>query len=303
MDISITFLGTGSSMPTEKRNHTGILVSYGSHNFLVDCGEGIQRQFKIAKLNPCKLTHIFITHWHGDHTFGIPGLLETLAMSGYKKKLLLYGPRGTKEKLSLIQKTYGSFKIQLEVKEVSSGKILESEDLEIHSAPASHGSPTNSYAFILKDKLRIDKSKLKKLKLPNSPLIAKLQQGKDIVHPLTKKKIKASQLTYLQKGKKLSIILDSTTSESLVKLSKNSDLLICEASFLSSEDNGESLAKEYKHMTAKQAATIAKKAKVSALILTHISQRYEHVQQKILDEAKKIFRNVSIAKDFSTIKI
>lgn len=290
-------------MPTEKRNHSGILVSCSNQNILVDCGEGIQRQFKIAKINPCKLTHILLTHWHGDHTFGIPGLLATLAMSGYQKTLRIYGPKGTKEKLSLLQKIYGNFKINLEVKELSVRKILNEKDFEIHSSPASHGTPTNSYAFLIKDKFRIDKVKLEKLKLPNSPILAKLQQGKDIVHPITKKKIKASQITYLQKGKKLCILLDTRPSESLTKLAKNSDILICEASFLSSEDNGDKLAREYNHMTAKQAAQTAKKAKVYSLILTHLSQRYEHVPQKIIEEAKKTFKNVSIAKDLETIKL
>ena len=95
---TITFLGTGSAIPTKERNHSGILISHGSEKILIDCGEGTQRQFTLAKINICKLTHILITHWHGDHTIGLSGLLDTLSMSEYSKKLKIYGPRGTKKK-------------------------------------------------------------------------------------------------------------------------------------------------------------------------------------------------------------
>src|SRR3990172_5927928 len=95
--IRITFLGTGSMIPDEKRNHPAFLLSYKSENILVDCGEGTQIQFRKAKLNPCRITRILITHWHGDHTFGLPGLLRTLSTSGYHKKLYVYGPKKMKK--------------------------------------------------------------------------------------------------------------------------------------------------------------------------------------------------------------
>ena len=91
-DINVTFLGTGNAVPTILRNHSAILVNIDSDNLLFDCGEGTQRQFRYAKLSPAKITHLFITHWHGDHILGIPGLLQTLAMIDYKKKLKIYGP-------------------------------------------------------------------------------------------------------------------------------------------------------------------------------------------------------------------
>src|SRR4030067_2460046 len=97
MKIPITFLGTSQSIPTEKRNHTAVLLKYKDENILVDCGEGTQRQFRKAHLNPCKVTRILITHGHGDHVLGLPGLLSTLSLSGYQKTLCIYGPKGTKE--------------------------------------------------------------------------------------------------------------------------------------------------------------------------------------------------------------
>jgi ribonuclease Z len=95
--IELTFLGTGSSIPTARRNHPAVLLKYKAENILVDCGEGTQRQFRLAHMNPCKVTRILISHWHGDHALGLPGLLQTLVMNGYNRKLEIYGPRGSKE--------------------------------------------------------------------------------------------------------------------------------------------------------------------------------------------------------------
>ena len=91
--MEIIFLGTSEAVPTEKKNHTAVLLRYENENILVDCGEGTQRQFRIAKINPCKLTRILITHWHGDHVLGLPGLLQTLALNNYSKQLYIYGPK------------------------------------------------------------------------------------------------------------------------------------------------------------------------------------------------------------------
>src|SRR3989338_8790556 len=100
--MKVTFLGTGNAIPTAARNHTGILASFFNENILIDCGEGIQRQFKIANLNPGKISRILITHWHGDHILGLPGLFQTLAMGSYNKTLKIYGPPGTGHYLALI---------------------------------------------------------------------------------------------------------------------------------------------------------------------------------------------------------
>ena len=127
--INLTFLGTSQAIPTAKRNHTSILLQYKAENILIDCGEGTQRQFRKAKLNPCKLTRILITHWHGDHILGLAGLLQTLLLNGYSKTMYIYGPKGTKQDLSaLIDLLVPYNKIPLVVQEVSEGKFLETKD-------------------------------------------------------------------------------------------------------------------------------------------------------------------------------
>jgi ribonuclease Z len=295
--IEVTFLGTGNAVPTEKRNHTGILVSFKDENILVDCGEGIQRQFKIAKISPAKLTRILITHWHGDHILGLPGLLQTLAMSGYQRALKIYGPKGTNYFMHIIKSLVGNFHINIEVHEVS-GLFVNDKDFSINAEEMTHDTPCNAYSIILKDKFRLDKKKVEKLKLPNSPLLGELQNGRDIV--FNGKKIKAKSITFLDEGKKISFVLDTLLSSKVIEFAKDSDLIVSEATFSKEE---EEKAKEYRHLTSEDAATIAKKSKSKKLILTHISQRYEHIPEVIEKEAKKIFKNTSLVKDFDVIEV
>lgn len=294
--IKVTFLGTGTSVPTKERNHTGILVSCKNENILVDCGEGIQRQFRLADISPTKITKILLTHWHGDHVLGLAGLMQTLLTNSYAKTLEIFGPKTTKQKIENLIRLF-NIKLPVKITEVENNSV-RLKDLEIQAMPMSHGIPTLAYAIEIKDTLRLNKAKIKKLNLPNSPLIARLKDGKDIV--IDGRKISSKKLTYIEKGKKVCIVLDTAKNKNAVRLAKSSDLLICESSFISDEKEK---AEDYSHLTAKDAAEIAKEAKVKKLILTHISQRYENVQEKILKEAKKVFKNTSIAKDFDVIEI
>ncbi len=296
-EIKITFLGTSAQIPTAKRNHTAILLKYKAENILVDCGEGTQRQFRKAKLNPLKVTRILLTHKHGDHVFGLPGLISTFEQSGYNKTLYIYGPRGIRKYLETFLGLKNKREFDIEIKEVS-GKFFEDEDFYLESKSMKHKTPTNAYVFVVKDKLRIDDKKLSKSKLPSGPLLKKLKEGKDVSYK--GKKYKAKDFTYKEEGKKVSFVLDTENNDKIIPFVKNSDLIICESSF---SDELKDLAKEYSHMTAKQAGEIAKKSKSKKLILTHLSSRYEKDTKKILDEAKKVFKNVSIAEDFDVVYV
>lgn len=297
--IKLTFLGTGSAIPTKKHNHSAFLVSYKNENILIDCGEGTQRQFRQAEISPSKLTRLFITHWHGDHVLGIPGLLQTLALNNYQKKLHIYGPRGTKRFISIILEAFiFAGKIDYEIHEISSSKVLETEDFIIEATLVHHGAESLAYSFVEKEKIRLDKAKLKKFKIPNSPLIGELQKGKDIV--FNGKKIKAKSIIYKQGGRKITIILDTGMNDKLFKFAENADILVCESSY---SKELEKEAKEYNHLTSEQAATIAKKAKVKSLYLTHLSQRYEYNPKIIEKEAKKIFKSTKLANDLDEIVI
>lgn len=298
MAIELAFLGTSQAVPTAKRNHTAILLRYKDESILVDCGEGTQRQFRIAGINPCKLTRILITHWHGDHVLGIPGLLQTLALNGYNKTLQIYGPKGTKRFVDFI---YNLFifggKIKIEVKEIESGIFLKTKDFTIEALPLNHSARCLAYSFKEADKRKIDVKKIKKFGLQGA-LIGKLQRGENVT--LKGKTIKPSDVSHLETGKKIAFVLDTALCENCSKIAKDADLLISESTYSAEL---EEKASQYKHLTAKQAGEIAKKARAKKLILTHISQRHEKEEHKILQEAKKVFKNTELAKDFMKIEI
>ncbi|MBI2498974.1 ribonuclease Z [Candidatus Woesearchaeota archaeon] len=293
--MKITFLGTSAMVPTKERNHPGILINYDRENILLDCGENTQRQLKFINFSPSKITRLLISHWHGDHILGIPGLIQTLGANNYEKTLEIYGPKNSK---IFIKKIMNSFllkdKIKYKVHEVN-GKFFENEDFYLEAAYLKHSAPCLSFSLIEKPKRRMNLKYLKKFNLTKHPLLGELQKGKDIVY--NNKKIKAKDSTFLIKGKKITYLSDTILDNSCIKAAKDSDLLIAESTFA---NDLKEKAKKYQHLTAEQAALIAKKSKSKKLILTHFSQRYKNLD--ILEkEAKKIFKNTILAKDFMNI--
>lgn len=295
--MEIIFLGTSCMVPTKERNHSSIYVNYKGEGILIDCGEGTQRQLKIAGIKPTKITKIFITHWHGDHVLGLPGLLQTMNASDYEKKLDIYGPKGTKIRFEHMFKTFlFNIKFEHSINEIKQGS-LELKDLFVNFAELDHGIPCLGYNLIEKDRRRIKISIVKSLGIPDGPLLGELQNNKKI--KWKNKTISPKDTTYIVKGKKVSFILDTVLCNNIYDLAQDSDLLICEASYT---DNLIDKADEYKHLTAKQAALIATQTNSSSLILTHLSQRYK-TPEKLLEEASDIFKDIKIAYDFMKIKV
>lgn len=296
--MEIIFLGTASMAPTKERNPSTIFLSYGSEGILVDCSEGTQRQMKITGIKLPKITKILISHWHGDHVLGLPGLLQSLGASEYNKTLQIFGPKGTSKYMEMLKKTFVfDRKVELEIKEVNKGKFFENDDFILEALPLNHGTPTLGFNFIEKDKRKIDMKKAKKLKLSEGPQLGELQRGNTITWQ--KKKIKPDQVSHIEKGKKLSIITDTSLCNNCYSLAKDADLLICEATYSSKlEDKGE----EYLHLTAKQAAQIANKANVKKLVLTHFSARYKNTQE-VEDDARDFFDNIICAEDFMKVDL
>ena len=300
--IQLTFLGTSSAVPTVSRNHTALWLKYKDENILIDCGEGTQRQIRKAKINPCKITRMLITHLHGDHVFGIPGLFQTLNLNNYNKTLEIYGPKTIKEFIKNIFKTFIAtkfIKIKTNVNEINSEKVFETKDFKITSLPLQHGTATLGYVFQEKDKLRINKQKLeavlKKIKINHEERkkLSQLTLAKNI--KINNKVLNYKNLTYSEKGRKIAIILDTKFCANAFKLAKDSDIAIIEATTMEKT--------KYLHLTAEEAAKIAKQSKAKELILTHISQRYEFKEKELEADAKKIFPNTKVAKDFMIIEI
>jgi len=285
-------------IPTKERNHTALLVRCKSYDILVDCGEGTQRQLKMKKIPPTRIRKILISHWHGDHTLGLPGLIQTLGASNYESVLEIYGPKGTRKHMSAMKKAFlYEQRIEIKIKEVSTGKIFEDNDIIIRAAKLEHGVPCVCYSIKEQDYRRINLQYVKKLGIPQGPLLGKLQNNKSIVWK--GKKVMPKNATYIVKGKKIAYIVDTELCNNCIKLAKDSDVLVCEATFASEH---EEKAFDYKHLTAKQASQIANQANIKMLILTHFSQRYKSIKD-IEDEARTYFSNTRAAFDFMKMKV
>jgi len=282
--------------PTKERNLFSVLLRYKSENILIDCGEGTQRQLRMLNIPSPKITRIFLTHMHGDHINGLPGLLQNLQANQYSKELEMYGPEGLKKLMYHIFEIAG-LRMRVKIHEIKSGIVYRNKDFYVEARELKHSSKVFGYSFIENDKRKINLNYLKKFKLKKHVLIGDLQKGKDIVYE--GKKIKAKDATKLVKGKKLSLITDTVYCDNCIKLAKDSDLLICESTF---NKEFKDKAREYKHLTVEDAANIAKKSKSKKLIITHFSQRYRDVRG-LVKEAKKIFKNTVDAKDFMKVNV
>ena len=296
--MQLTFLGTSSMVPTKERNQIAVFLSYGSEGILFDCGEGTQRQFKIAGIPLSKVTKILLSHWHGDHVLGLPGLMQTLSSTDYNGTLEIYGPIGTKKRIeSMFQAFVFDKRLDFKVKEVKQGVFFDSREFQLEAYQLEHGIETLGYRFVEKDKRKVDMKKARKLGIPEGPLIGKLQQGTPIEY--NNKKIKPDDVTYLEKGKIIAYVTDTVLCDGCYKTADNADLLICEATYSSKlVDKSE----EYGHLTAKQAGQLANKANAKQLVLIHFSARYKNTQE-IEEDARNVFDTVICAKDFMRIEL
>jgi ribonuclease Z len=296
--MELIFLGTGCMSPTKERNHQAIFLKYNEEGLLFDCGEGTQRQFMTAGIKIPKITKIFISHWHGDHVLGLPGLLQTLNNSEYSGKLFIFGPAGTKKKIKQLNEVYFfEMAVEYEIVEISEGRIYDANDYYIEAVKLDHSIETFGYSFIEKDRRKIKLPYIKARGIPDGPVLGKLQDGKDATWKGTT--ILADEATYIIKGKKVSFIMDTSLSRGCDLLAKDADVLICESVYTSAFSEK---AKEYKHMTAQQAGMLASRNDVKQLILTHFSQRFKTTED-MCKEAKTYFDNVSCAYDFMKTKI
>lgn len=294
--MQLIILGTSATVPTKNRNHGGYLLTYKAEGLLFDCGEGMQKQMKLASISFSKITRIFLSHWHGDHMLGLPGLLQSMAMQGYTKELKIYGPPGSKLKFKRLLEAFEStYPIEATMHEVKEGKFLDTKDFYIEAYPLSHRTKCYGYRFVEKDKRKIKPSALKKLGIPAGPQVGKLQEGKTIT--VKGKKIKPEQVSTIVHGRVFGFISDTRPSKKCLKIAKDADLLLCESTYSSEHADK---AEEYFHMTAVEAAQIASQSNVKKLVLTHFSARYK--DESVLErDARTVFDNTLAARDFMKI--
>lgn len=298
--MRLVFLGTSGAMPTENRGLSCICLVREGEVLMFDAGEASQIAFMKSGLGWNKKMKIFVTHMHGDHVLGILGLLQTMAMKNRTEPIEIYGPTGIDEFISANIKilNFGlTFPVLITV--INQGKVFESEKYVIYSCKANHSVSAFSYMFQEKDKPgKFHPDSAKKLNIPEGKLWNDLQNGKNI--QLDGRIIKPEQvLGAKRRGKKIGISGDTIPTKELEEFFKDCDYLVFDSTFL--EEVKEKAAETF-HSTAYQAATLAKKANVKNLILTHFSARYKD-ETKSLEEARQVHDSVIAAKDLLEIEI
>jgi ribonuclease Z len=296
MSIQLTVLGCHSATPRLNSHPTAQYLEINNRHFLIDCGEGTQRQMRKYKVGFSKINHIFISHLHGDHFFGLIGLISTYGILNREKPLVVFGPKGIKEVTLLQLKLSKSHvKYDLVFHELSATKselIFEDDKVSVRTIPLKHRVYTNGYLFTEKEKPR----KLHMQNISNYQEIDRSQYhnikaGKDIFLD-TGEVIPNAELTIdPEKPKSYAFCSDTVYKPDIIPIIKNADLLYHEATFLADRED---LAKKTKHSTSKQAAQIALEANVKQLIVGHYSGRYKDISL-FKKEANEIFENVELA--------
>ncbi|KZX14890.1 ribonuclease Z [Methanobrevibacter cuticularis] len=297
--MELTFLGTSSAVPSKYRNHPSIALKAFGEIILFDCGEGTQRQMASVKISPMKINQIFISHLHGDHILGLPGLIQSMGFRGREEPLHIFGPKGIESlKNSIFNLGYCVIEFPVIFHEVDGGIIVDEKEYVIECIKTEHNIENLSYSIYEKKKPKFLKEKAIELGVKVGPDFGKLHNGCEV--KIGDKIIKPEQVLGEKRiGAKIVYSGDTKPCENMIKLAKDANILIHESTY-KLED--ESKALESSHSTSQQGAMIAKKAKVGKLILTHISTRYTNVDE-LKKEAMEIFENTEIAYDFMTLEI
>lgn len=301
--MRLHILGCYAATPRTLTNPTSQVLEIKNHLFLIDCGEGTQVQLRKNKIKFSRINHIFISHLHGDHFFGLPGLISTFRLLGRDKELHIYGPKGIKEAITLFLKlgdSWTNYPLRFhELTSKESQNIFEDEKISVETIPLDHRVYTNGFLF--KEKLGerrlnievVTKHKIDKCYFQN------IKNGKDII--LDDGTIVPNvELTFdPPKPKSYAYCSDTGYHPEIVEQIKKADILYHESTFLESEAH---LSAKTKHATAKQAAEIAKEAEVGTLILGHYSTRYKSLEL-FKEEAQEVFPNVELADDGKQFEI
>ncbi|CAH0345641.1 ribonuclease Z [Bacillus sp. CECT 9360] len=304
--MDFVFLGTGAGMPAKARNVSSIalqLLEERGAVWLFDCGEATQHQILKTPVKPGKIEKIFITHLHGDHIFGLPGLLGSRSFQGGTDELTVYGPAGIEEFITTSLRVSGThLKYPLKIVEITEGIVFEDEQFTVTALPLDHGIMCLGYRIVEHDRpgsLLIDKLRSEGVK--PGPAFKALKKGETVRLEDGRVLHGTDYLNPPQKGRIITILGDTRTCDNALILAGDADYLIHEATFSKHEPE---MAHDYYHSTTTQAAQTAKQANAKQLILTHISSRYTEEDAKMLTaESREIFPETVIAEDLLSIKI
>ena len=294
--LELLFLGTGASVPSRDKATSCIAVRNGSDIILMDCGEGSQRQIMISPFSFMKIRAILITHLHGDHVFGLPGLLQTMSLTGRKEPVTIYGPPGIRDCIdAFMTVTQGETIYPMEIIEVSGGESFAVRDMTVSVYRTEHNMASVGYRIDEKDRPgKLDREKALSLGVKDGPDMSRLKNG-ETVNGVRPEQVLGPTI----KGSSISYTGDTVKTESVTKGSKGVSVLIHESTYMSSDSE---LAKEHFHSTALQAAETAKECGASCLILTHVSQRYNDLND-VVAEARTVFENTLAAEDMQLYEV
>jgi ribonuclease Z len=298
--MRIVVLGSGGSWPSPIRNVPALALKMEPEVVLVDCGEGTQRQLMSSSLSFMDIDKIFVTHFHGDHFLGIPGLIQSMAFNDRKEPLRIYGPEGIVELVNILA-SIGHFRSSFEVRSrvVEDGEILDFGKYTVKAVRAMHTVPSLSY--VVEERMRPGKfhlEKAKELGIPAGPMYQRLQRGETVTHKgkeITPDMVMGSP----RKGRKIVFSGDTLPTKELVENALDCDVLVHDATVDSSLEDK---ANKYGHSSARQAAEVAKQCNAKLLLLTHISPRYEE-HDALEKDAKCVLENVVVATDFYEYEI
>lgn len=295
--VEITLLGCGGSMPVPNRFLSSLLINYRGRKILIDCGEGTQVSMKIANCGFKTIDYICITHLHGDHIIGLPGILSTIGNCGRTEMLTIIGPKGIKEVIDAFRLIVRELPYDVNIIENPKEDILVSnnyinKDIIISTLEVDHSTSCIAYSFYIKRKAKFDIEKAMKNNVPKV-LWSKLQNGREIK---LEGKIYTKDMVLGQprKGIKLSFVTDTRPIKEIVDFVDNSDLLVCEGMY--GDDCDLERAIKNKHMTFRESATIAKQSNVEAMVLTHFSPIIKDPNMYI-ENAMEVFENTIIGTD------
>ncbi|MCD9186134.1 MAG: ribonuclease Z [Pyrinomonadaceae bacterium] len=291
-------LGTASQVPTRERNHNGYFIRWDKEGFLLDPGEGTQRQMIFAGVTASQITKIFITHFHGDHCLGLAGVLQRISLDKVAHEVEIYYPSYGRKYIDHLRNSsvYNNVADISEKPFNSEGVIFESENLMIETRRLDHTVESWGYRFQEKDDVTMLPEKLNEFGIFGKN-VAKLKSEKTF--EIDGKTVKLEEVSVFKKGQSAAFIMDTKLCESAYKLAKDVDILICESTYLAAETVD---AVKNGHLTSEQAAEIAKKANARKLVLTHFSQRYLSTE-KFVTEARKIHENTVAVSDGEQIEI
>jgi len=301
--FEIIFLGTSASAPSAHRGLPAQIIKHDEHRFLLDCGEGTQRQILRSGLGFRKLNRLLITHGHLDHILGIGGLVSTYLRWEAMDKLEIYGGQTALDRIHdllfkvVIRGVKTPFPIDLIP--VTEGLIISENDITVHAFPVNHRGPDCfGYIFEENGKRPFLAAKAEALKIPQGPWRRDLVNGNATKLPDGRTIQPDDVLGDFQAGTKLVVVGDTGETESLVAHCKDADALVIEGTYLQDESD---MAHQFAHLTAHEAAVLAEKANAGQLFLTHISRRYR--EKDVENEARKIFPNTFVARDFDNYMI